>query len=151
MAPERSVARCAEQRTWMVHNPAVTWETVRVSPAYDVLAPDGSEIRVLARARGGSLVHCKLAPGQVTRAVRHRTVEELWFCIAGRGQVWRQSAEAEETVDIERGVALNIPLGAAFQFRALGSEPLELVIVTMPPWPGEDEAVRIDGRWQATA
>ena len=83
--------------------------------------------------------------------MRHRTVEELWFCIAGRGQVWRRSAETEETVDIERGVALNIPLGVAFQFRALGSEPLELVIVTMPPWPGEGEAVRIDGRWQATA
>jgi len=48
-------------------------------------------------------------------------------------------------------VSLNIPLGVAFQFRALGSEPLELVIVTMPPWPGEGEAVRIDGRWQATA
>jgi mannose-6-phosphate isomerase-like protein (cupin superfamily) len=129
----------------------VTWQTTRVAPTHDVLAPDGSEIRVLVQARGGSMVHCKLAPGQVTRAVRHRTVEELWFCIAGRGQVWRKSADGEETVDIERGVALSIPLGVAFQFRAVGAEPLEIVIATMPPWPGDDEAVGMDGHWRVTA
>ena len=56
-----------------------------------------------------------LPPGQVTTAVRHRTVEEVWFCIAGRGEVWRRSGDAEETVHMERGVALTIPLGTTFQ------------------------------------
>jgi mannose-6-phosphate isomerase-like protein (cupin superfamily) len=116
----------------------------------DTLAPDGSEIRLLVGVAGGGMAHCTLPPGRVTTAVRHRSVEEVWFCTAGRGQVWRRSAEAEETVDVEPGVALSIPLGTSFQFRASGPEPLEIVITTMPPWPGPDEAVAVDGPWEPT-
>jgi mannose-6-phosphate isomerase-like protein (cupin superfamily) len=54
----------------------------------------------------------------------------------------------EEIVDVEPGVALSIPVGVAFHFRASGPRPLELVIATLPPWPGEDEAVRVDGVWE---
>jgi mannose-6-phosphate isomerase-like protein (cupin superfamily) len=128
----------------------VSWQTARVGSSYDVLAPDGSEIRLLVQVRRGSLVHCTLRPGQVSRAVRHRSVEEMWFCTAGRGQLWRGSADAEDVADLEPGVAISIPLGAAFQFRATGDAPLELIITTMPPWPGEDEAVPANGRWEAT-
>jgi mannose-6-phosphate isomerase-like protein (cupin superfamily) len=127
----------------------VSWQTARVRSDYDLLAPDGSEIRLLAQVGGGSMVHCTLRPGQVTRAVRHQTVEELWFCLAGRGQLWRRSAETEDTVDLEPGVASTIPRGVAFQFRATGPESLEVVITTMPPWPGADEAVPVDGHWTA--
>jgi mannose-6-phosphate isomerase-like protein (cupin superfamily) len=97
------------------------------------------------------MVHCALRPGQVTRAVRHRTVEEVWFCVSGTGQLWLKSAEAEEVVDLEAGVALSIPLGAAFQFRATGRQALEIVIATMPPWPGPEEAMAVDGVWEPTA
>ena len=127
-----------------------------MAAAHDVLAPDGSEIRLLVRVSGGSMVHCTLPPGDATQAVRHRTVEEMWFCVAGAGQVWRRAAvdgerhleEMEEIVDVEPGVALSIPVGVAFQVRASGPRPLELVIATLPPWPGEDEAVRVDGVWE---
>ena len=129
------------------HNRRVTWQTARVGAARDAVAPDGSEIRLLVQVPRGSLVHCTLPPGQVTTAVRHRTVEEVWFCIAGRGEVWRRLGDAEETVYMQRGVALTIPLGTSFQFRATSAEPLEVVITTMPPWPGGDEAVTVDGRW----
>ena len=128
----------------------MTWQTARVQADRDVLAPDGSEIRLLVGVARGGMVHCALPPGQVTTAVRHRTVEEVWFCTAGRGQVWRHSAAAEETVDVEPGVALSIPLGTSFQFRASGPGPLEIVITTMPPWPGPDEAVAVDGPWEPT-
>jgi mannose-6-phosphate isomerase-like protein (cupin superfamily) len=133
----------------------MAWQTHRIGAERDLLAPDGAEIRALAQVSGGSMVHCSLPPGQVTRAVRHRTVEEVWFCVAGSGQVWRKAVslpadQAEEVVDVEPGIALNIPLGVAFQFRASGSRPLELVIATMPPWPGHDEAVPVDGLWETT-
>src|SRR5437870_9606094 len=112
----------------------MAWQTRRMAAAHDVLAPDGSEIRLLVRVSGGSLVHCTLQPGELTRAVRHRTVEEMWFCVSGGGQVWRRAAvhderqrEIEEIVDVEPGVALSIPVGVAFQFRASGPRPLELV------------------------
>jgi mannose-6-phosphate isomerase-like protein (cupin superfamily) len=122
---------------------------VRLGQTYDVLAPDGSEIRLLVSLNGGSMVHCTLPPGQVTQAVRHRTVEEMWFCVAGSGQVWRKSPSQQDIVDVEPGVALSIPLGTAFQFRTTGAQPLELLITTLPPWPGPDEAVAVDGVWEA--
>lgn len=130
----------------------MSWQTARVGPNYDALAPDGSEIRLLAQVQAGSMVHCTLRPGAATRAVRHRTVEEVWYCTAGRGQVWRSSSDGsrQEIVDVEPGVSLNIPLGVNFQFRAIGDRPFELVITTMPPWPGPGEAVPVDGTWEAT-
>jgi mannose-6-phosphate isomerase-like protein (cupin superfamily) len=133
--------------------PGVAWQTTRVATDYDVLAPDGSEIRLLVNVAGGSMVHCALRPGQVTQAVRHRTVDEVWFCVAGAGQLWRHSAEpdgAEEVVDLVPGVSLSIPVGVEFQFRATGILPLEVVITTIPPWPGPDEAIAIQGRWIPT-
>ncbi len=128
------------------------WQTARLKPSYDVLAPDGSEIRLLVEVAGGSLVHCTLPPGQVTQAVQHRTVEEVWLCVGGKGQLWRASSEdaSQETTPLEPGVAVTIPLGTRFQFRAATDAPLELVITTMPPWPGEDEAVAVGGAWTPT-
>jgi mannose-6-phosphate isomerase-like protein (cupin superfamily) len=114
------------------------------------LAPDGSEIRLLVTVSGAGMVHCALPAGQVTQAVRHRSVEEVWYCIAGRGELWRKSGDVEEIVSLEPGVAATIPLGARFQFRASGAEPLELVIATTPPWPGAHEALAVEGPWQPT-
>jgi mannose-6-phosphate isomerase-like protein (cupin superfamily) len=45
---------------------------------------------------------------------------------------------------------MTIPLGTGFPFRAAGDEPLRAVAITMPPWPGEDEAVPVDGPWLST-
>ena len=98
--------------------------------------------------RGGSVVHCTLPPGRTSLAVRHQTVEEIWYVLGGRGQVWRQQGPREEVVDVEPGVALTIPLGVDFQFRTMGSEPLRFVIVTIPPWPGAEEAARVKDHWK---
>jgi mannose-6-phosphate isomerase-like protein (cupin superfamily) len=113
----------------------------------DTLAPDGSEIRLLPQVGAGSMVHARLLPGTCSRAVSHRTVEELWFVVAGQGELWRRRGGDEEVTPLARGVAVSIPLGTAFQFRCTGDEPLEIVIVTMPPWPGPDEAVRMADHW----
>src|SRR5215208_2196845 len=43
--------------------------------------------------------------------------------------------------------SVTIPVGTAFQFRNTGFEPLAAVGVTMPPWPGEDEAMEVAGPW----
>jgi mannose-6-phosphate isomerase-like protein (cupin superfamily) len=94
------------------------------------------------------MAHCTLQPGQVTQAVQHRTVEEVWYCVGGQGQVWRRNADVAEVVDVGPGVALSIPLGVAFQFRTLGRRPFQIVITTVPPWPGEDEAMPVAGIWE---
>ncbi len=124
------------------------FESGQVPAAYDVLAPDGSEIRLLHSLDGASVVHCALPVGAISVPVRHRTVDEVWFFLAGAGQVWRKQGGREELLDVGPGISLTIPLGTRFQFRNSGDAPLEFIIATTPPWPGEDEAVVLDeGRW----
>ena len=53
-------------------------------------------------------------------------------------------------VEVEAGVSLTIPLGTAFQFRAADEAPLTFLAITMPPWPGAEEADRVEGRWSPT-
>ena len=127
------------------------FESNLVSADYDVLAPDGSEIRLLHSLEGASVVHCALPVGAVSIPVTHRTVEEVWYFLAGAGQVWRKQGERDEVLDVGPGVSLTIPLGTQFQFRNTGNAPLEFLIMTTPPWPGEDEAVVArEGRWEPT-
>ena len=128
-----------------------TFATKTLPEKPDVLAPDGSQVRILLSLTGGSMAHFRLAPGSVARAVAHRTVEELWFFTRGRGRMWRRLGGEELTVAVAPGVSLAIPLGAHFQFRSDGDEPLEAVGVTIPPWPGPDEAYFVIGPWTPTA
>lgn len=117
----------------------------------DAIAPDGSEVRLLAATPRGSMAHFELPAGKVSIAVAHRTVEEVWFFTSGQGRLWRKANGAEETIDVHPGVSISIPLGCQFQFRCDGDEPLEAVGVTMPPWPGMDEAYAVPGIWKAKA
>ena len=121
--------------------------TKQLGDGYDVLAPDTSEIRLLVGTTRGSLVHGTLPPGRVSLAIVHRSVDEVWYVTAGRGQIWRQQGGRASVVAVEPGTALSIPTGTHFQFRAIGAEPLRFVMCTMPPWPGEQEAVRVPDHW----
>jgi len=129
---------------------AMTFETKGISGTPDVMAPDGSEVRILCSMARGSMAHFTLPPGAVSIAVAHRTIEEVWYFISGRGRMWRRQDGAEETVEVGPGLSLTIPIGAHFQFRSDGDEPLAAVGVAMPPWPGPDEATPVAGPWQAT-
>ena len=115
----------------------------------DVIAPDGSEIRFLeSPSDESSMVHARLHPGTTTYAVPHLTVEESWVCVGGEGEVWRKDSESESILKLQSGIECEIPLGTTFQFRAKGEQPLEIVITTSPPWPGDHEAVRVEGKWE---
>ena len=127
-----------------------TFATLRLPTERTVTAPDGSDVRVLLALRGGGMAHFELAAGSVSSAMTHRTVEEIWFVVSGQGEMWRKQGEHEETVRLEPGVCLTIPLGTHFQFRASRTEALSAVAVTMPPWPGPNEAIAVAGRWQPT-
>ena len=124
------------------------FETKLLPERPDVMAPDGSDVRILTSVAAGGMAHFSLAPGKVSKAVVHRTVEEVWYIVSGAGEMWRSNDRGEEVTPLCPGVSLSIPLGTRFQFRSLGPEDLTVVAVTMPPWPGEGEAVFVDGRWQ---
>jgi mannose-6-phosphate isomerase-like protein (cupin superfamily) len=126
-------------------------ETKRLPAQRDAVAPDGSDVRVLLGVSAGGLAHFELAPGETSVAVAHRTVEEIWFFLKGRGEMWRRSGERDEIVEVYRDLCVTIPLGTEFQFRSVGSEPLAAVGATMPPWPGAGEAIFVeDPPWTAS-
>lgn len=124
------------------------------------IAPDGAEVRALAGGERSGLAHFTLAAGQVSVAVGHETVEELWHFVAGTGEMWRRPLGAPGdgvVVSVEPGVSLRIPPRTEFQFRATGDAALEAVGATMPPWPGQGEDMTgrgeiffANGPWEPT-
>ena len=117
----------------------------------DAVAPDGSEVRLLCSLAGGSMAHFRLPAGACSAAVVHRTVGELWFVVAGEGELWRSREGIAETVALRPGVSVSIPVGTSFQFRSSPASEVAVVGVTMPPWPGDEEAVGMLGTWDAQA
>lgn len=122
----------------------------RAGQDYDYISPDGAEIRLILRPKVEGVAHhsvceARFAPGQVSRATRHRTVEESWYVLEGEADVWRRAPgapAADGTVTrIGPGDALNVPTGFTFQVRVTGSHPLRLLCSNAPPWPGPAEAI----------
>jgi mannose-6-phosphate isomerase-like protein (cupin superfamily) len=77
-------------------------------------------------------------------------VDEIWIVTGGRGELWRRNSVRESTLPIDPGVCFTIPAGTDFQFRSQSSEPLVVIGMTMPPWPGLGEAELAQGIWSPT-
>jgi mannose-6-phosphate isomerase-like protein (cupin superfamily) len=124
------------------------WETSKPGEGPVVTAPDGSTVHPRARLDGlASFAEFVLEPGQVSAAVEHVTVQEIWYVTAGSGELWRRGFGHSEVVALVPGVCATIPLGTAFQFRA-DSAGLHVVAATVPSWPdGSDEARATTGHW----
>ncbi len=115
----------------------------------DDVAPDGSSVRLLSSLPEASMAHFELGAGKISIAQRHRSVSEIWYVLTGTGRMWRRAADgATSEIELAAGVSLTIPVGTVFQFRADDDAPLTAVGTTLPPWPGPDEAVLSDGRWE---
>ena len=121
--------------------------TQLISAEPDAIAPDGSEVRILASTARGSMAQFTLPAGKTSIAVAHHTVEEVWFFVSGQGQLWRKNDKAEAIVEITPGLSISIPIGTHFQFRNNGNASLIAIATTMPPWPGEYEAYAVKGKW----
>jgi mannose-6-phosphate isomerase-like protein (cupin superfamily) len=121
----------------------------RIPDLADELAPDGSEVRRLCRTDGASMAHFTFPAGAVSQAIAHRQVAELWYILSGEGEIWRMRTPGkEEVLDLVPGMSLDIPAGCAFQVRAGEETRLEVVAVTLPPWPGDSEATPVTGPWK---
>jgi len=129
---------------------SIAFDTKRADVAPYVIATDGCEVRVLCSLPRGRMALFTLAPGMVANAVAHRTIEEIWVVIGGRGRMWRKSGAQEEITELAPGISISLPKGTHFQLRCDGEDPLEAVAVTMPPWPGDGEAYIVAGKWVPT-
>jgi mannose-6-phosphate isomerase-like protein (cupin superfamily) len=126
------------------------FSTKRLPVDKDDIAPDGSDVRILLGLDRGGMAHFELAPGETSVAVAHHTIEEIWYFLSGRGEMWRKLDDQKEVVPVDPGTCITIPVGTHFQFRSFGYEPLAAIGVTMPPWPGEGEAYQVEGQWTPT-
>ena len=123
-------------------------KTVHLASADRGRSPLGAHIRYLADGPHGNMIHSTVPPGMVGRAAQFRTIDEYWYVLSGKGDVWRRSPDGTETVtELRPATSVDIPLGTAFQYRCRGDEPLTFICVALPPWTGDDEAILIDGLW----
>ncbi len=76
------------------------FETKRIHSEPDATAPDGSEVRVLCQLSRGGLAIFSLPPNAVSKAVAHRTVEEVWYILSGKGRMWRKLGDQEEIAEL---------------------------------------------------
>src|SRR3972149_5939399 len=122
------------------------FSTKRLPARPDTVAPDGSDVRVLLELSGGSLAHFEFPPGQTSTAVAHRTVEEIWYFVNGRGEMWRKLKDHEEVVPVDPGVCVTLPLGTHFQVRSLGSGPLAARLTLTDPKATSASGVEIEAQ-----
>ncbi|MBP6869895.1 hypothetical protein KBC04_03370 [Candidatus Babeliales bacterium] len=143
-------------RRALVHSGSVTRRVFvaerKEKPDYN--APDGSEITYLIKGQAGDfgdLCNCKLPIGKTSIAVKHQTVQELWNFTAGTGEFWLKDGESETISEVKKGTSILMYPGVSFQFRNTSEDTiLESTITTMPSWPGPNEAVIVEGKWNPT-
>jgi mannose-6-phosphate isomerase-like protein (cupin superfamily) len=123
------------------------FEFKSVEKNYNDLAPDGSEIRLLCNVDVANMCHCTLPIGGISKAVKHKTIIEIWYCISGKGIIWQKNETYSLQKEFSVGDSFTIPKGNSFQFKNIGNEPLCILIATMPKWPGEQEAIKVEGIW----
>ena len=112
-------------------------------------SPLGAHIRFLMDGTHGNMIHSTVPPGMVGRACCFRTIDEYWFVLAGAGELWRRAPDGRESLTrLVPGVTVDIPLGTSFQYRCTGDEALVFTCTAMPPWPGDEEALIVDGPWE---
>lgn len=122
-------------------------DVAKVREEPDVVATDSSELVVLCRTDRASMAHGMLRPGATSVAIVHRTVDELWFVVGGRAEIWRANGDDERIVEAAAGASIAIPCGVRFQYRTIGDEPFRFIMATIPAWPGDGEAVPTTGVW----
>lgn len=118
---------------------------------YQHRSPAGAEVRLLMNNHLGGMAHCTLKARRISKAVCHKTVSEFWHVLSGKGAIWRKLHAQETITPLTAGISIDIPLGTHFQYRSSDEEDLIFICITMPPWPGHDEASYVSkGAWIPT-
>ena len=116
----------------------------------DAKSPAGADIRYLVGGTRGNMIHSTVPPQQINKATVHATVSEFWYILAGQGEIWRDDGRERKVTTLVPGVAIDIPVGTAFQYRNVADVALEFICITMPLWPGDLEATYVEGKWPPT-
>ena len=128
----------------------VKMTTIILPDQPDAKSPAGADIRFIMDGETGNMIHSTVPPRQVNRATVHATVNEFWYVLEGRGEIWRDNGVESCVTALVPGTSIDIPAGTAFQYRNLLYRELTFICIAMPPWPGDSEASYLDGIWQPT-
>lgn len=123
------------------------FQTLSTGAAGSEIAPDGSNVRPLLRFPAGSMARFEFSSGQVSHAVRHPALDELWYVITGSGEIWRQQDEVSTVERLEPGTCISIPRNTAFQCR-VDYAGMTVIAITLPAWSGDVNAIAVTGHWQ---
>jgi mannose-6-phosphate isomerase-like protein (cupin superfamily) len=113
-------------------------------------SPAGADIRFLMHGTTGNMIHSTVPPHQTNRATVHATVSEFWYVLEGHGEIWRDDGDESNITVLVPGISIDIPVGTAFQYRNVSDVGLKFICISMPPWPGESEALFVENIWQPT-
>ena len=84
----------------------------------------------------------------IGRACHFRTIDEYWRVLSGEGEIWRSAPDGHGSITrLIPGVCIDIPFGRPFNTAAPETAPFVLTCTALPSWPGDDEAVIVDGPW----
>jgi mannose-6-phosphate isomerase-like protein (cupin superfamily) len=113
-------------------------KVIRASELEPFVAPDGSEVRELARppgdAQNQSLAEARVPPGSETAEHLHRTSEEIYLFTAGEGRMRLGDQESA----VRSGDAVVIPPGIRHKLWNPGPQELVLLCCCSPPYSDED-------------
>ena len=103
----------------------MTFETKLLPTDPDVQAPDGSDVRILLTRPAGGMAHFELAAGETSRAIVHRTVEEIWYVLGGRGEMLVDGV----LVPVEEGSLVRCAPAAMRAWRNTGDGVLSFCVI----------------------
>jgi mannose-6-phosphate isomerase-like protein (cupin superfamily) len=116
----------------------------------DAKSPAGADIRFIMDGEKGNMIHSTVPPHQVNKATVHATVNEFWYMLEGRGEIWRDNGSESSVTLLVPGTSIDIQAGTTFQYRNVSEVDLKFICIAMPPWPGDSEAIYVKGKWQPT-
>jgi mannose-6-phosphate isomerase-like protein (cupin superfamily) len=123
-----------------------------LSAAPDSVSPDGgAEIRHILASQGGDLTHAVCHAGNTSGTHHLPELDEGYFVLSGRGEIWRATDEREAVTALRPGRWVAMPGGMRFQYRANAGSSLVFLVVVLPSWREELFHVVEGGRWKPGA
>jgi mannose-6-phosphate isomerase-like protein (cupin superfamily) len=114
-------------------------DVIKLRDVAAFVTKDGSEIRELLAARNScirkqSLAEARVAPGTTTAAHFHPMTEEIYYLLAGEGQM----RIGDEHRTVTAGDAVAIPPGAVHQITNTGDTTLVFLCCCAPGYEHAD-------------
>ena len=114
-------------------------DIVNLAKTESFTTKDGSEIRELLAHRNScirnqSLAEARLPPGARTAPHYHPQTEEIYYILAGQGQM----RIGDQTAPVLPGDAIAIPPGQVHQITNTGDQPLVLLCCCAPAYEHSD-------------